>query len=177
MPKWVAISQEQAKVHPKFGIKGLAQFFRVISVVTPGLWFLSAIGSLKELIDARGSIASIDYLLLIPPVIFFLWSGWNARLLGKHSTAFFPSFYALLAFGPVLIVVTRLFWMANVNLEVNLESNANAVASGFLAFLIAWAFWSALLVLYLALSRRINVTLRNRVRTSDKFLSSISGAH
>jgi hypothetical protein len=143
-----------------------------MSVVTPCLWLLSAIGSLTELIDARGALASIDYLLLIPPVIFFLWSGWNAQLLGKHSTAFFTSFYALLALGPVLIVVTRLFWMANVNLEFD----AKAVAPTFLNFFMAWVFWSALLVLYLALSRRINVTMRNRVRPSDKFLSSISGA-
>ncbi len=96
----------------------------------------------------------------------FVWSGWNAHLLAKHMPAFFPSFYALLAVGPVLIVVARLFWMAHVGLQFSMQ----AVANTLLTFLVSWAFWAAIIVLYLTRSRRMNVTLRSRARSTDASL-------
>jgi hypothetical protein len=165
MSRWVTLPPNVAATHPKFGVKGMAQFLRVMLVLTPSLWLMSAIGRLPEIIDARGALTAIDYSLIMPPIALFLWSGWNAHLLGKHDSRFFPSFYAFLALGPIIIVF-RLFWMANSGLQLNVQ----AIATGFLSFLAGWAFWSSVMITYVMLSKRINVTLRGRVRPTDAIL-------
>jgi hypothetical protein len=169
MSRWVNIPASLSATHPKFGVKGLAKFLSVMLVLTPALWLMSAIGRLPEIIDARGALMAADYSLLIPPIALLLWSGWNAHLLGKHDSRFFPSFYAFLALGPIIIVVFRLFWMANAGLQLNVQ----AVATGFLSFLAGWAFWSSVMIAYVMLSKRVNVTLRNRVRHTDAVLGKV----
>lgn len=171
MQPWITIPKEIAISHPKFGIRRLAAFFRAMLVITPSLWLLGSIGELTTIIQARGSLTNSDYLLVAPKVVFFVWSGWNANLLGKHDQRFYGSFFAFLALGPVIIIASNLLWTANSGLQLK----TNEVAENYVAFLVAWGFWSALMVAYVQFSKRINVTLRNRVRTTDP-LASRSGA-
>jgi len=140
-------------------------------VITPSLWLLGSIGDLTSIIQARGSLTNTDYLLVAPKVIFFIWSGWNAILLGKHDQRFYTSFLAFLALAPVIFIASNLLWMMNSGLQLK----TNEVAENFVAFLAAWGFWSALMVAYVQFSKRINVTLKNRVRANDP-LASRSGA-
>ena len=163
MPRWVTIPVEIAATHPKFGIKWLAALLRFMLVLTPSMWLLTSIGSLKEIIDVRGHLTSPDYLLLVPPVMFFLWSGWNANLLGKRDTRFFISFFTFLALGPVILVASNLLWLVNSGFQFKVD----VVATHYLALCIAWSFWAMLLAAYVLLSKRINVTLRHRVRLTD----------
>jgi hypothetical protein len=171
MQTWITLPKEIATSHPKFGILRLAAFFRAMLVITPSLWLLGSIGDLTSIIQARGSLTNTDYLLVAPKVIFFIWSGWNAILLGKHDQRFYTSFFAFLALAPVILIASNLLWMMNSGLQLK----TNEVAENFVAFLAAWGFWSALMVAYVQFSKRINVTLKNRVRANDP-LASRSGA-
>ena len=170
MQPWITIPKEIAISHPSFGIRRLAAFFRAMLVITPSLWLLGSIGDLTSIIQVRGSLTYSDYLLVAPRVIFFVWSGWNAFILGKHDQRFYTSFFAFLALGPVILIASNLLWLTSSGFQLN-----NEVAENFIAFLVGWGFWSALMVAYVKFSTRINVTLKNRVRATDP-LASHSGA-
>jgi hypothetical protein len=168
---WVTIPKEIATSHPKFGIRRLAAFFRAMLVITPGLWLFGSIDDLATIIQVRGSLTNADFVLVAPKVIFFVWSGWNANLLGKHDQRFYVSFFGFLLLGPVIIIASNLFWLANSGIQFT----TNEVADDFVALLVAWGFWSAVMVVYVQFSKRINVTLRNRVRATDPLASRIGG--
>ena len=166
MKNWITLTHDKASTHPAYGIKGLANFLRVISVLLPGLGLLQAIGIFPEIIFSRGSLLPIDYLLVLPSIIFFLWSGQNAILLGKHRAAFIRSFFAFLEIGPLISISVQLVWVVNAGSQVK----SGDVATGLLGIVLAWAIWAAIWVPYVAFSKRINVTLLNRVRSNDPFL-------
>lgn len=166
MNNWIMLTHDKASTHPAYGIKGAANFLRVISVVLPGLGFLQAIGTLPQIITSRGSLLPIDYLLVLPSIIFFLWSGQNAILLGKRKAVFIRSFFAFLAIGPMISISVQLIWIANAGSQAKSED----IAAGLLSIVLAWAIWAAIWVPYVVFSKRINVTLLNRVKSNDPFL-------
>ena len=163
MSPWVILPAELARSHPKFGIKGLASLLRFMLVLSPSLWVLGAIGDIMEIIEVRGHLQSSDYLRLVAPSIFLVWSGWNVHLLGKRDSRFIPSFLVFLAIGPVIIVVTELLWLMNSGFQFKVDT----VARTFFVQSVAWCAWALLLAAYVLLSKRLNVTLRQRVRSND----------
>ena len=171
MNNWITLPKNEVITHPAFGIKGAAAFLRAISVVLPGLGFLMAIGQLPQIISARGSLLPVDYLLVLPSIIFFLWSGQNAILLGKQNPVFVRSFFTFLAVGPIISIAVILIWSIN----TGTSGKADAMSISLLSVILAWGIWAAIWVPYVLLSKRINVTLLCRVRSNDPFLKIHSG--
>ena len=167
MSNWITLSQDKASAHPNYGIKGAAAFLRTISVVLPGLGlFLQALSTLPQIISSRGSLLPVDYLLVLPSIIFLLWSGQNSINLGKHKAVFIRSFFAFLAIGPIISISIQLIWIASAGSQIRGEN----IAAGLLGIVLAWAIWAAIWVPYIVFSKRINVTLLNRVKSNDPFL-------
>lgn len=169
MSNWITLPQNNAANHPAYGINGAASFLRAVSVVLPGLGFLQSIGTLPQIISTRGSLLPIDYLLVVPYVVFFLWSGQNAILLGKQNASFIRSFFAFLAAGPVISISVQLIWLVN----TGSQAKAETLSVSLLSIILAWGIWAAIWVPYVLFSKRINVTLLNRVKSNDPYLQTV----
>ena len=169
MSNWITLPQNNAANHPAYGIKGAASFLRAVSVVLPGLGFLQSLGTLPQIISTRGSLLPIDYLLVVPYVVFFLWSGQNAILLGKQNASFIRSFFAFLAAGPVISISVQLIWLVN----TGSQAKAETLSVSLLSIILAWGIWAAIWVPYVLFSKRINITLLNRVKSNDPYLQTV----
>lgn len=174
MNNWITLTKEKAESHPAYGIRGSAAFLRAISVVLPGLGLLQSVGALPQIISARGSLLLMDYLLPVPAVIYLLWSGQNAILLGKHKAAFIRSFFTFLAVGPIISISALLIWSINAGASGKGEAISTDMTLHLLSNVLAWAIWAAIWVPYVIFSKRINVTLLNRIRNNDPFSKSLA---
>ena len=163
MKYWIDIPYELAVQHPKFGIKGFAAVFRCLLAIGPSWGLITAIANVLEIIIARGELIPIDYIVPLPAIICFLWSGWNVYLLGKHDSRFFNSFFTFLVAIPLLKMAVHLLWIMNTQLAVNLK----AFLMSLLMQCIAWLLLSLPFAMYVILSKRINLTLRGRIRSID----------
>jgi hypothetical protein len=163
MTIWVQLTEDIAKTHPNYGIKKGAAFLRFILVATPAMWCFSSAGNLQTIGQARGGFETSDYLTILAPVIFFIWSLWNASILGKHDPRFFKSFYAFVVIGPVILIVCSLLWMVISGLKFSGED----FAAKTIGTLLGWFLWFGLAAAYVHWSTRINVTLRHVVKSND----------
>ena len=168
--KWVEVSRDVAEKHPSFGIKGAAEFLRAASVVIPGFGLVNGIFGLSDIMKARGELIPIDYILAAPCIIFFLWSGKNAILLGKHSQYFIKSFLCFLVSGPFISLGALTVWL---NFSGYHHGDPKQLQIDVMSIILAWVAWSAIWLPYIIYSKRINVTLRNRVKANDDFLNNL----
>ena len=109
-------------------------------------------------------ILPIDGVLIVPYVVFFLWSGYNAILLEKKKPSFIPSFLTFLVLGPVLSVSTPFLWQQ----LSGVTPASGALSSSASSVLVAWGLWALIWAPYVAYSTRLNVTLLHRVRRPSK---------
>lgn len=163
MKCWIVLTEQKAKTHPKYGIKGIAALLRVILIIIPLIGLVSALGGLANIIHVR-NLNNIDYILILPNVIFFIWSGWNAILLEKHKSTFIRSFFTFLALAPIISSCAIMIWVLNTQASLNIGDFSIQLLSIFLF----WALWASIWIPYVLFSARINVTILNRVRNSDK---------
>ena len=160
MRKWLILDVSEASKHPLYGIKGVASVFKVTSVLFPLIGFISSINFLSDIVKVR-EVVLLDWLLVFfPYAIIFIWAGYNAELLQKHKKAFFTSFYTSLAVCPIISVSSQLVWALNQPAKLDTETIAIAVLSIFLA----WALWALIWIPYFLFSKRINLTLLNRLK-------------
>ena len=161
--KWTTLTAEEAAKHPMYGIRGAASLLRAVCAVIPALGLLESIGTLTGFANTPRGILPIDGVLIVPYVVFFLWSGYNAILLEKKKPSFIPSFLAFLVVGPVLSVSTPFLWQALSGITPTSAESSLPVQS----VLVAWGLWALIWAPYVVSSKRLNVTLLHRVRRSD----------
>jgi hypothetical protein len=158
--KWITLPAKEAAVHPEYGIRGAASLLRAVCVLIPALGFLASIGKLADFAKTPRGVLPIDGVLVVPYVIFFLWSGYNAILLDKKKPSFIPSFITFLALGPILSVSMPFLWQKFSGMALA----STAFRSGVWSVLVVWWLWALIWLPYVAYSTRLNVTLLHRVR-------------
>lgn len=164
MSKWIALPAEEAATHPMYGIRGAASLLRAVCAVIPALGLLESIGTLTRFAETPRGILPIDGVLIVPYIVFFLWSGYNAILLDEKKPSFIPSFLTFLVLGPVLSVSTPFLWQQ----LSGVTPASGALSSSASSVLVAWGLWALIWAPYVAYSTRLNVTLLHRVRRPSK---------
>jgi len=159
MSKWTTLEASVASNHHLYGIKGTASFFKVFSVLIPFIGLISGVGKLPDIMKIR-EVLPIDYFLLMPYAIFFVWAGYNSNLLQKHDVTFLRSFFISLAACPIISVSVQLIWILNQPTPLNAEE----IAIGAMGTILAWTLWTLIWAPYFLYSKRINVTLLHRVK-------------
>ncbi|MGD9687488.1 MAG: hypothetical protein AB7U43_11000 [Desulfobacter sp.] len=163
MIKWIDIPKNKVKDHPLYGIKGFAKFFQTLLVVFPAIGFTVSVGQLSAKVSVQGiSPTYIHFIPVLPYLIVFLWSGINAILLTKYNPKFIKSYILFAMAWPVIHFTCQAIWPGVIKFN-----GINEVY--------VWPFWAILLAPYFIFSKRINVTLRNRINKSDSFIQYVSG--
>jgi hypothetical protein len=167
--KWTTLTAEEAAKHPMYGIRGAASLLRAVCAVIPALGLLESIGTLTGFANMPRGILPIDGALIVPYVVFFLWSGYNAILLEKKKPSFIPSFLTFLVLGPVLSLSIPFLWQALSGITPTSAESSLRVES----VLAAWGLWALIWAPYVVSSKRLNVTLLHRVRSGERPRQSI----
>lgn len=167
MNKWTTLEASIASNQPLYGIKKsiVVLLFSILGVMIPFIGLFSAVVQLPLIMKMNmREIMPIDYLLLLPNAISFVWACYNLYLLNKLDAAFLRSFYLSLAVCPIISISVLLIWATNQSIPLN----SDKIVEGALSIIFAWALWTLIWLPYFLLSKRVNLTLLHRVKTNNK---------
>ena len=162
MAAWLQLTEEQAQNHPKFGLNATVSVFRAITVLATCFGLMAINGVLSDLIAKNSRLDQIDYLLALPYITAFIWSGINEILISKRHPAFIKSFIFYILICPALSLSSTAMWAFSTGRSFGSENGIVAAAS----VIAPWGLWALIWIPYLLYSTRINVTLLRRIRTS-----------
>ena len=160
MANWRTVSEEEAKQHKLYGVKGWLLFFGISIVLT----FFKELGSIN--IEAHkagltlGQFLSLDHpgISFVKGILIyeaFIASSIICMMIAKASFFRITSFFLMLSVFPVVVVLAAV---------TGFTEAGSAIGKGFIEWVLYCAVWG----LYLFLSKRVHVTFKNKVKVDRK---------
>lgn len=159
---WVYIDEASARRHPLYGIKGWARFLWVVFVVLgPILGFGEFMKGILEAHKNAVTVTPIEVWTTVIQIIIFVLYGWFLAYLLSYHKASFVFHYVI--YSIVIFVLSG---------SVLILSEVTSEVTAAIKDIIGASIW----LVYVLMSKRINVTTAKRVRADDPILSSATGS-
>lgn len=144
--EWVVLEKKNASNHPLFGVKGWLAY----------AMYILALGPFVEMIFLHKEGELFDFSSIVLMGVTFIYYWFPLFLLRKRHPKF-----------QFVIVLFQLFYLCWVSLIILLSFSIAPENLEFLPELALPVFWRILFLGYVLFSKRVNVTLKHRIRRED----------